>query len=138
MLERIEGLVKSYRALSTRSVQIELNEINGIIELTASEPWVINRGDHVSVSGEYDSFSGKFYAYAYKNHSKGVFGMLDASGYFGYGFGLSFIAGSILFCWAIFPLFTHLPEGIRSIKETKQSKRFHKKVIKGSLSVCVV
>ena len=111
MLQKLEGKVEQYRSITKRSVQIELQGVQKVIELTVSEPWVIKRNDMVSVAGETDPKSGKFIGYAYKNSSKGVFGKYDAQ----VGTGVVFIIGGLLFCWAIFPLFTHIPSGIEAI-----------------------
>lgn len=69
--EILEGRVGSYRAISRRTVQVELQGINKIVELYLDEPWVINRGDHVILAG-YRADNGKFYALAYRNETKGV------------------------------------------------------------------
>ena len=74
LLQRLEGKVEQYRSITKRSVQIELQGIKKVIELTVSEPWVVKRNDLVTVVGETDAKSGKFIGYAYKNSSKGVFG----------------------------------------------------------------
>lgn len=116
MLEKFEGKIHSFKSITKRNVQFELQGINKIIELTVSEPWVINRGDQVSVAGQEDNKTGKFIGYAYKNHTKGVFGKFDASVASGYIFA---IAG-LLFFWAIFPLFTHIPAGLRAISLGKK------------------
>ncbi len=129
MLEKLQGSVVTFKPITKRSVQFELKGVDRIIELTVSDPWVINRNDFVVVSGEVDGVTGKFIGYAYRNKTKNIFGMYDASGYFGYWFGVVFIIGALLFAWAIFPLFTHLPAGIRSLKETSAAKQFHQKVI---------
>jgi hypothetical protein len=92
-------------------VQFELSGCPKVIELTVSEPWVINKGDQVSVAGETDGETGKFIGYAYQNKSKGVFGKFDA----GAGVGIIFVIGGLFFFWAIFPLFTHVPVGLRLI-----------------------
>jgi len=111
VLERIEGRVAVYRSITKTKVQFELQGVNKIIELTVSEPWVINRGDNVVVAGEIDEATGKFVGYAYRNTTKGVFGKFDAHS----GAGVIFIIASIVFCWGIFPLFLHLPAGIKMV-----------------------
>ena len=135
MIQKLEGKIASFKAITKWSVQFELQGVNRIIELTVSEPWVVNRGDTVLVAGEEDSISGKFIAYAYRNKTKNVFGMYDASGYFGYWFGTVFIVGALLFAWAIFPLFIHLPMGIKCIKYTTAAKNFHQTVINAAQSI---
>lgn len=111
MLQKLEGKVEQYRSITKRSVQIELQGVQKVIELTVSEPWVIKRNDIVSVVGETDPKSGKFIGYAYKNSSKGVFGKYDAK----VGTGVAFIIVGLFFFWAIFPLFIHVPLGARAI-----------------------
>ncbi|WP_320838583.1 hypothetical protein [Zhongshania sp.] len=111
LLQRLEGKVEQYRSITKRSVQIELQGIQKVIELTVSEPWVVKRNDLVTVVGETDPKSGKFIGYAYKNSSKGVFGKYDAQ----VGVGVIFIVAGLLFCWAIFPLFIHIPAGFKAI-----------------------
>lgn len=111
MLEKIEGTVSSYRSITKRNVQFELNGIPKVIDLTVSDSWVINKGDLVTVAGEVDSSTGKFIGYAYYNKSKGVRGKFDARS----GVGVVFVIAGIIFCWAIFPLFTHIPAGLKLI-----------------------
>ncbi len=111
MLQRLEGKVELYRSISKHSVQIELHGISKVIELTVSEPWVLKRNDQIVVVGETDPKSGKFVGYAYKNLSKGIFGKYDAQP----GVGVAFVIAGLLFCWAIFPLFTHVPAGLKAI-----------------------
>nr|WP_184461531.1 hypothetical protein [Zhongshania antarctica] len=111
LLQRLEGKVEQYRSITKRSVQIELQGIKKVIELTVSEPWVVKRNDLVTVVGETDPKSGKFIGYAYKNLSKGVFGKYDAK----VGAGVIFIVAGLFFCWAIFPLFIHIPAGFKAI-----------------------
>jgi hypothetical protein len=110
LLQRLEGKVEQYRSITKRSVQIELQGIKKVIELTVSEPWVVKRNDLVTVVGETDHKSGKFIGYAYKNSSKGVFGEYDAK----VGIGVIFIVAGLFFCWAIFPLFIHIPAGLKA------------------------
>ena len=119
MLERLEGKVSSYRSITKRSVQFELQGINKVVELTVSEPWIINPKDHVIVTGETNSSTGKFIGYAYRNMTKGVFGRFDA----GVGTGIIFVIAGLLFFWAIFPLFTHVPAGIKAIALGKKVDR---------------
>jgi hypothetical protein len=111
MLEKLEGIVASYKEVSTRRVQFELEGVRKVIELTVSEPWVINRGDEIVVAGEEDEKTGKFIGYAYKNVTRGVFGKYDPGVVGGY----VFVIAGLFFCWAIFPLFTHVPAGFRVI-----------------------
>lgn len=116
MLKILEGKVTSYRAVSKWNVQIELLGIEKVIELTVSDPWVVNRGDYVAVAGEEDVKTGKFIGYAYRNKTKGVFGQYDAH----VGAGYLFVIAGLLFFWAIFPLFTHIPVGLRAIALSKK------------------
>ncbi len=111
MLEKLIGKVVRYKSITKRSVQLELTGSKHIIELTISDPWVIDRNDEVIVVGEKDPKTGKFIGYAYKNESKGVFGKFDAR----VGTGIVFIIAGLLFFWAIFPLFTHVLAGIKAI-----------------------
>jgi len=111
MLQRLEGKVSYYKRVTNRKVQFELVGISKIIELTVSESWVINRGDHVVVAGEEDTQTGKFVGYAYRNSTKSVFGQFDA----GVALGYIFVIAGLIFFWAIFPLFTHVPAGVRAI-----------------------
>ena len=81
---------------------------------------MINRGDTVAVSGEWDIKTGKFIGYAYRNKTKGVFGKYDANVVGGY----IFVIMGLFFFWAIFPLFFHVPVGLRAIflnKKVNQS-----------------
>lgn len=116
MLEVLEGNVRSYKAIKRNHVQFELRNVNRVIELSISEPWVINRGDDVAVVGELDEKTGKFIGYAYRNRTKGVFGRVNGSIVIGY----LFVIASLLFFWAIFPLFLHLRIGLALISNSKK------------------
>lgn len=135
MLERYEGNISNFKSINQRNVQFELAGVNTIFEMTVSDAWVINRGDRVSVAGELHPVTGKFIAYAYRNKSRNIFGMYDASGYPGYSMGVIFVVAALLFAWAIFPLFFHLPAGLNMIKATTISKKFHEKVIRAARAV---
>lgn len=111
MLEKLEGTVTSFKAVTTQRVQFELKGVRKVIELTVSEPWVINRDDEIVVAGEEDEKTGKFIGYAYRNVTKGVFGKFDPGVVDGY----VLVVAGLFFCWAIFPLFTHVPAGFRAI-----------------------
>ena len=116
MLEVLEGNVRSYKAIKRNHVQFELRNVNRVIELSISEPWVINRGDDVAVVGELDEKTDKFLGYAYRNRTKNVFGLANSlivAGYF-------FVIASLLFFWAIFPLFLHLRIGLALISKSKK------------------
>lgn len=119
MLKRLEGSISSYKAVTKSHVQFELQGVGKVIELIISDSWVINKGDHVVVAGEDDESTGKFIAYAYRNQTKGVFGKCgtDVAGSY------VFVIGGLLFCWAIFPLFTHVPAGLRAIAFSKKVKQ---------------
>ena len=111
MLRKIEGTVRTYRPIDVRNVQFEIEGANKVIELNISQPWILKAGDYVVVAGEDDGRSGKFNGYAYRNDTKEVCGkneqaLLD---------GLRYVLMSLLFAWAIFPLFTHLPAGLRRL-----------------------
>lgn len=96
---------------SSHQVMFELDGMNGIFHLFVAHPWVMDEGDNIIVVGEPDADSGKTIGYGYRNLSKSVHGMAapESGGWF-------FVFGSIVFCWAIFPLFLHLPAGVRSIR----------------------
>lgn len=93
MPELKRGEVAAYRAVTKRTVHLELKEQPGLIELTVADAWALGRGDTVSVSGRSDRKTGKFIAYAYRNHSKGVIGAGKASVFVG----LFWIAGGFVF-----------------------------------------
>ena len=112
MIKKHEGKVKAYKSISRSTVQFELEELNKIIELTVSTPWVIDKKDKVIIAGEDDPDSGKFIALAYRNKTKNVFGKYDAD----VAGGKLFIVVGYLLFWAIFPLFTHVPAGRRMVK----------------------
>lgn len=109
MLRRIEGKVDSYRALDVRRVEFRVDGVAQLIDLDLDRPWVMRDGDYVVVSGEYDGRSGRFHGYAYCNLSRAVFGKSDN----GWAEAGRYILLGLVFSWAIFPLFTFLPEGFR-------------------------
>ena len=109
MLRKIEGKVDSYKALSVREVEFRVQGLDVPIELNLDRPWVMRDGDYVVVSGEGDGRSGRFHGYAYCNLSREVFGKSDS----GRAEASRYILLGLLFSWAIFPLFTFLPEGFR-------------------------
>ena len=111
MLEKLVGRVSCYKAVTKTKVQFEFESKNLVVELQVSDAWVINRQDEVIVVGERDPKSGKFIAYAYKNMSKGVFGKFNAN----VAVGWIFVIAGLFFFWAIFPLFTHVPVGLKQI-----------------------
>ena len=78
-MEKLSGKIKSYTAITQNNVQIELNGLNQIIEITTDEPWVINKGDNIVVAGENNKNTGKFRALAYKNITKKVVGFYKTS-----------------------------------------------------------
>ena len=101
MLDVKQGRVAAYRAVSKRTVQIQLDGDGSLIELTVADPWVIERGDAIAVAGRVQRRSGKFIAYAYHNQSQQVWGRYTESALAGlvlilaglfFGFGL-FILG---------------------------------------------
>ncbi|MFS1425181.1 hypothetical protein [Shewanella sp. 10N.286.48.B5] len=116
MLDKLVGKVLNFKAVTKTKVQFELSEHNCVIELQVSDAWVINRNDEVTVVGERDSKTGKFIAYAYNNHTKGVFGKYDAQ----VAGGWLFVVIGLFFFWAIFPLFFHVPAGIKQISLGKK------------------
>lgn len=109
MLRKIEGKVHSYKALTVRRVEFRVHGHRNLIELNLDRPWVMRDGDYVVVSGEGDGETGRFRGYAYCNLSREVFGKSDN----GWAEAWRYILTGLLFSWAIFPLFTHLPEGVR-------------------------
>jgi hypothetical protein len=68
-------------------------------------------GDHIAVAGEDDGRSGKFYGYAYRNDTREAFGKSDP----GLLDGVRYIVMGLVFSWAIFPLFIHIPAGLRQL-----------------------
>lgn len=119
MLEKIRGKIISLRELSKTETQFELHNADLVIEMTTEDYWVLNKGDTVTVVGEMDDDSGKFVAYAYYNDSKDIFGNQQDKTTAGY----IFIVTAIVFFWGIFPLFIHLPVGIKDVKEGKKIRR---------------
>ncbi|HKJ52495.1 MAG TPA: hypothetical protein VKB27_13395 [Gammaproteobacteria bacterium] len=109
MMRKIEGRVQTYKPINVRNVQFEIQGSKELIDLRIDQPWVLRDGDYVTVVGEDDGRSGKFNGYAYRNdtrqiHGKSDPGLLDACRYLFLG---------VLFAWAIFPLFIHVPYGWR-------------------------
>lgn len=100
MIEKLEGKVANFHSVTVRCVHIELEGVPRVIELTTETAWVINRGDMVSVAGEADEKTGKFLAYAYRNHTRRVFGKFNAQPLAGIIF---FVLG-LAMSWAVFPL----------------------------------
>ena len=109
MLRKIEGIVQSHRALDVRHVEFQVYGSGDVIDLHLDSPWVLRDGDHVVVTGEHDGRSGRFHGYAYRNDSRAVCGKSDN----GWAEATRYILLGLLFGWAIFPLFTHLPAGLR-------------------------
>ncbi len=112
MLRKIEGTVRAYRAIDVRNVQFEIQGSNNIIDLNLEQPWVLKDGDYVAVAGEDAGRSGKFTGYAYRNDTKEIFGKSDPGLLQGY----RYILMGLLFFWAIFPVFIHIPAGLRLLK----------------------
>ena len=112
MLRKIEGTVRAYRAIDVRNVQFEIQGVNNVIELNVGQPWILKNGDYVVVAGEDDGRSGKFNGYAYRNDTKEIFGKSDPGLLDGY----RYILMGLLFSWAIFPVFIHIPAGLRRLK----------------------
>ncbi|MCP4982225.1 MAG: hypothetical protein GY935_17240 [Gammaproteobacteria bacterium] len=112
MLRKIEGTVQAYRAIDVRHVQFEIQGVNNLIFLELGQPWVLKSGDYVVVAGEDDGRSGKFIGYAYLNDTKQVFGKSNPGLLDGY----RYILMGLFFSWAIFPVFIHIPEGLRRLK----------------------
>lgn len=111
MMRKIEGKVQTYTPIDVRNVQLEIQGSQMIIDLHMDQPWVLRHGDHIAVVGEDDGRSGKFYGYAYRNDTRQVWGKTDP----GLEQALRYILLGLLFAWAIFPLFIHVPEGVRQL-----------------------
>jgi hypothetical protein len=112
MLRKIEGTVQTYKPIGIRSVQFQIQGADRLIELNVDQPWVLKNGDYIVVAGEDNGRSGKFDGYAYRNDTRHVVGksdpcVVDA---------LRYIFLGLLFFWAIFPIFTHIPAGLRCLK----------------------
>ena len=111
MLRKIEGTVETYKPINVRNVQVEIEGSSNVIDLNLDQPWVLKNGDHIIVAGEDDGRTGTFNGYAYWNDTKEVFGKSDP----GLAHGWFYILMGIIFSWAIFPLFTHLPAGVKQL-----------------------
>ena len=112
MLRKIEGTVQTYRAIDVRKVQFEIKGANNVIVLNLEQPWVLKNGDYIVVAGEDDGRSGKFNGYAYRNDTRHIYGKSDPE----LLQGCRYILAGLFFCWAVFPVFTHIPEGFRLLK----------------------
>ena len=112
MLRKIEGTVQTYRAIDVRNVQFEIKGASNVIVLKLEQPWVLKNGDYIAVAGEDDGRSGKFNGYAYRNDTKHIYGKSDPGLVNGY----RYILMGLIFSWAIFPVFTHIPAGLRRLK----------------------
>ncbi len=110
-LRKIEGTVRDYKALGVHNVQLEIQGANNLIDLNVEQPWMLRIGDHIAVAGEDDGRSGKFYGYAYRNDTREAFGKSDP----GLLDGVRYIVMGLVFSWAIFPLFIHIPAGLRQL-----------------------
>ena len=112
MLRKIEGTVRTYRAIDVRNVQFEIQGANNVIELNVGQPWILKNGDYVVVAGEDDGRLGKFNGYAYRNDTRDIFGKSET----GFLDGYRYILMGVLFSWAVFPVFIHIPAGLRRLK----------------------
>ena len=108
-MRKIEGTVKTYTPINVRNVQFEIQGSDKVIDLNIEQPWLLRNGDHVVVAGEDDGRSGKFNGYAYRNDTRQARGKTDPN----LPQALRFIVLGLLFGWAIFPLFIHVPAGWR-------------------------
>ncbi len=124
MLKTIRGTVVYYKSIGRQTAQLELNGVPAVIEISSEFPYVLNAGDIVRITGEEDEESGKFLGYAYVNETKKVRGSRATR----YGFGIAFVIAAIVFCWAIFPLFAHLPAGMRALRESSKTDAARKLV----------
>ena len=111
MMRKIEGTVRTYTPINVRNVQFEIQGSNKVIDLHIEQPWVLRDGDYVVVVGEDDGRSGKFNGYAYRNDTRQTRGKTDPD----LLQACRYIILGLLFAWAIFPLFTHVPAGWRQI-----------------------
>jgi hypothetical protein len=111
MLSKIEGTVQTYMAIDVRNVQFEIQGTNKVIELKVGQPWILKNGDYVIVAGEDNGRFGKFKGYAYRNDTRKISGKTDPGLLDGY----RYILMGLLFFWAIFPVFTHIPAGLRRL-----------------------
>lgn len=112
MLRKIEGTVRTYRAIDVRNVQFEIQGANNVIQLNVGQPWILKNGDYVVVAGEDDGRLGKFNGYAYRNDTREIFGKSET----GFLDGYRYILIGLIFSWAVFPVFIHIPAGLRRLK----------------------
>ena len=108
-MRKIEGRVQTYTPINVRNVQFEINGSDQVIDLRMDQPWVLKNGDHVVVVGEADGRSGKFHGYAYRNDTRQIRGRSESE----LPGACRYLFLGLLFAWAIFPLFIHVPYGIR-------------------------
>jgi hypothetical protein len=111
MLRKIEGTVRDYKALGVHKVQLEIQGTSNVIDLNVEQPWMLRIGDYIAVAGEDDGRTGIFKGYAYRNDTRTAFGTSDP----GLLDGIRYIVMGLLFSWAIFPLFIHVPAGLRQL-----------------------
>ena len=114
-LLRIEGAVRRFRAMTRNSVQIEVDGLPDVIELSLAEAWVVRPGDAIVLVGQRLE-GGKIAAYAYRNSTAGITGRADVPLVHGY----IFIVASLFFAWGIFPLFFHLPQGFKMVLQGRR------------------
>lgn len=119
MLQKLEGRVGTYRATGVHSVELRLQGADEVIDLEVEQPWVLRVGDQVAVAGELNRRSGRFEGYAYHNVTRSVFGKRDPELLHAY---TCLIIG-VLGCWAVIPVFTHLPAGISYLSRGKKVDR---------------
>ena len=124
MLNLLSGKVKSYQAVSKRTVQVELEGVNKLIEITTFDPWVIRRGDDLIVAGEVDGKSGKFIGYAYKNRTRGVSGCYEVSTLGA----LLFIFIGFALLWAVFPII-HIYLGFKMLGKKRKCARARQMIL---------
>ncbi len=111
VLRKIEGAVRDYTPINVHNVRVEIQGSGKVIDLKMDQAWILKDGDHITVAGEDDGRTGTFNAYAYRNDTKGVFGKSDR----GFANGCFYILMGIIFSWAIFPVFIHIPAGLRQL-----------------------
>lgn len=71
--EKTRGTVKSYKPVTNTQVQVELDNMDGVFQLSISQYWSLDKGDDVSLAFR-PSSTGMFQCWAYKNHTKNLSG----------------------------------------------------------------
>ena len=100
-MQRFEGKVKKFRAISRWQVQIEIEEFQGVFELFLSQVWALDIGDSIILCGNKTN-TGKIECFAYINTTKQLQGWTEPERLNGIGcgliiFGLIFSTVSLFF-----------------------------------------